>query len=108
MLFVDKTGRRVVNEKLPYNELAQKFFQWDGTAGEYPNLVLIQIWDQRTQEHSASDEYGRLIVAARRGRLARDQGQHPGGARVGDRQAAAGPRRRRPAASPWPTTSARP
>jgi 3-oxosteroid 1-dehydrogenase len=62
MLFVDKTGRRVVNEKLPYNELAQTFFQWDPLRGEYPNLVLIQVWDQRSQEHSASDEYGRLIV----------------------------------------------
>ncbi|MDT7679297.1 MAG: 3-oxosteroid 1-dehydrogenase [Pseudonocardiales bacterium] len=62
MLFVDKTGRRVVNEKLPYNELAQTFFRWDGTAGEYPNLVLIQIWDQRSQDNSASTEYGRLIV----------------------------------------------
>jgi hypothetical protein len=62
MLFVDKTGRRVVNEKLPYNELAQQFFQWDPLRGEYPNLVLIQVWDQRSQEHSASDEYGRLIV----------------------------------------------
>jgi 3-oxosteroid 1-dehydrogenase len=62
MLFVDKTGRRVVNEKLPYNELAQTFFRWDGERGEYPYLVLIQVWDQRAQEHSASDEYGRLIV----------------------------------------------
>jgi glycine/D-amino acid oxidase-like deaminating enzyme len=62
MIFVDKTGRRVVNEKLPYNELAQTFFRWDPLAGEYPNLVLIQIWDQRSQDHSASDEYGRLIV----------------------------------------------
>jgi hypothetical protein len=62
MLFVDKTGRRVVNEKLPYNELAQTFFQWDPLRGEYPYLVLIQVWDQRSQEHSASDEYGRLIV----------------------------------------------
>jgi 3-oxosteroid 1-dehydrogenase len=62
MLFVDKTGRRVVNEKLPYNELAQMFFQWDPLRGEYPYLVLIQVWDQRAQEHSASDEYGRLIV----------------------------------------------
>jgi glycine/D-amino acid oxidase-like deaminating enzyme len=62
MLFVDKTGRRVVNEKLPYNELAQAFFRWDGAAGEYPNLVLVQIWDQRSQDHSASTEYGRLIV----------------------------------------------
>jgi 3-oxosteroid 1-dehydrogenase len=62
MLFVDKHGRRVVNEKLPYNELAQKFFEWDATAGEYPYLVLIQVWDERSQQHSASDEYGRLIV----------------------------------------------
>jgi hypothetical protein len=61
-MFVDKHGRRVVNEKLPYNELAQTFFEWDATTGEYPNLVLIQIWDQRSQENSASDEYGRLIV----------------------------------------------
>ena len=62
MLFVDKTGRRVVNEKLPYNELAQLFFQWDPLRGEYPYLVLVQVWDQRSQDHSASDEYGRLIV----------------------------------------------
>jgi 3-oxosteroid 1-dehydrogenase len=61
-LFVDKTGRRVVNEKLPYNELAQFFFQWDPLRGEYPYLVLVQVWDQRAQDHSASDEYGRLIV----------------------------------------------
>jgi 3-oxosteroid 1-dehydrogenase len=25
-------------------------------------LVLVAIWDQRSQDHSASDEYGRLIV----------------------------------------------
>ncbi|SFL57325.1 FAD-dependent oxidoreductase [Geodermatophilus ruber] len=61
-IFVDKTGRRVVNEKLQYNELAQEFFRWDGEKGEYPHLVLIQIWDQRSQDFSASDEYGRLIV----------------------------------------------
>jgi 3-oxosteroid 1-dehydrogenase len=62
MIFVNKHGRRVVNEKLPYNELAQTFFTWDGDTAEYPNLVMLQIWDQRSQDHSASDEYGRLIV----------------------------------------------
>src|SRR5260221_3380735 len=62
MIFVDKRGRRVVNEKLAYNELAQSFFQWDPTRAEYPNLVLISVWDQRAQENSASPEYGRLIV----------------------------------------------
>jgi hypothetical protein len=63
-VFVDKTGHRVVNEKLQYNELAQKFFTYDGEKGEYPYLVLVQIWDQRSQDHSASDEYGRQIVPA--------------------------------------------
>ena len=62
MLFVDKRGQRVVNEKLPYNELAQTFFRWDPATGSYPYLVLVQVWDQRAQDHSASDEYGRLIV----------------------------------------------
>jgi 3-oxosteroid 1-dehydrogenase len=62
MLWVDKRGRRVVNEKLAYNELAQTFFRWDPARAEYPYLVLVAIWDQRSQDHSASDEYGRLIV----------------------------------------------
>ncbi len=62
MIFVDKRGRRVVNEKLAYNELAQTFFQWDGAKSEYPYLVLTSIWDQRAQDNSASPEYGRLIV----------------------------------------------
>ena len=62
MIYVNKEGRRVANEKLAYNEMAQVFFQWDGARAEYPNLVLIAIWDQRSQDHSASDEYGRFIV----------------------------------------------
>jgi succinate dehydrogenase/fumarate reductase flavoprotein subunit len=62
MIFVDKRGKRVVNEKLQYNELAQKFFEWDGAKAQYPYLVLISIWDQRAQDNSAGHEYGRLIV----------------------------------------------
>jgi 3-oxosteroid 1-dehydrogenase len=62
MIYVNKEGRRVTNEKLAYNESAQSFFQWNGARGEYPNLLLIAIWDQRSQDHSASDEYGRFIV----------------------------------------------
>ncbi|MGW4487667.1 FAD-dependent oxidoreductase [Amycolatopsis sp. NPDC004368] len=64
MVFVDRHGERVVNEKLPYNEAARTFFRWDPATGTYPNLVLVQLWDQRSQDHSASDEYGRLIVPA--------------------------------------------
>lgn len=62
MLFVNKYGKRTVNEKLQYNELAQTFFEWDGARSEYPDLVRISVWDQRSQDHSASNEYGRLIV----------------------------------------------
>ena len=62
MIFVDKTGKRVVNEKLHYNELAQKFFEWDGANAQFPYLILTSIWDQRAQDNSASHEYGRLIV----------------------------------------------
>lgn len=62
MIMVNKYGKRVVNEKLQYNELAQAFFQYDGQKAEYPNLVLMSIWDQRAQDHSASPEYGRMIV----------------------------------------------
>lgn len=62
MIYVNTQGRRVTNEKLAYNESAQAFFQWDPAAGCYPNLVLTAIWDQRSQDHCASDEYGRFIV----------------------------------------------
>jgi hypothetical protein len=62
MIYVNKEGHRVANEKLAYNEMAQVFFQWDGVRSEYPNLLLIAVWDQRSQDHSASDEYGRFIV----------------------------------------------
>lgn len=61
MLWVNKTGQRVVNEKLAYNEIAQTFFEWDPQRAEYPNFVQIAIWDQRSQQHCASTEYGRLI-----------------------------------------------
>ena len=62
MIYVDKHGRRVTNEKLAYNESAQAFFEWNPALGEYSNLVLVAIWDQRSQDHSASSEYGRFIV----------------------------------------------
>ena len=61
MIWVNRHGVRVVNEKLAYNELAQVFFTWDPDECGFPNLILVAIWDQRAAEHSASDEYGRLI-----------------------------------------------
>jgi len=62
MIYVNKHGVRVTNEKLAYNESAQAFFEWNPALGEYSNLVLVAIWDQRSQDHSAGSEYGRFIV----------------------------------------------
>jgi 3-oxosteroid 1-dehydrogenase len=62
MIYVDKNGRRVTNEKLAYNESAQAFFEWNPALGEYSHLVLVAVWDQRSQDNSASSEYGRFIV----------------------------------------------
>jgi hypothetical protein len=62
MVVVNKYGRRVVNEKLTYNEMAKAFYAWDGALSENPNIVLVCVWDQRAQEHSASLYYGDLIV----------------------------------------------
>lgn len=64
MIMVDAAGRRVVNEKLQYNELAQEFFRWDPVTASYPNRVLVSVWDQRSQDHSAGADYGNPIRPA--------------------------------------------
>lgn len=50
MLWVDKHGRRVVNEKASYNELAMSFFEYDPQTMEYPQLLRFMIWDQRSMD----------------------------------------------------------
>ena len=46
MLIVNRYGRRVVNEKIPYNERGQVHFEWDPVRREYRNLLLFMIWDE--------------------------------------------------------------
>jgi hypothetical protein len=48
MLWVDKYGRRAVNEKTIYNDLALSFVEFDPQRMEYPRLLMFMIWDQRT------------------------------------------------------------
>lgn len=61
MLFVNKYGQRVVNEKVQYNEQTQVFFQWDPFRAEYPNLVLVLLYDQRVADLFAGNDYGNPV-----------------------------------------------
>jgi succinate dehydrogenase/fumarate reductase flavoprotein subunit len=62
MIGVNYKGERCLNEKLPYNELVQRMYAWDTLACEAPNRVIFLIWDQHTQDNSAADYYGNLVV----------------------------------------------
>ena len=45
MLIVNRFGKRVISEKVPYHDFARAFFHWDSRVGGYPNNPLIMIWD---------------------------------------------------------------
>ncbi|GAA4558818.1 FAD-dependent oxidoreductase [Pseudonocardia xishanensis] len=51
MIIVNRFGRRVVSEKLPYHDFARAFFEWDGQLGGYPNTPLIVIWDDAAMRY---------------------------------------------------------
>lgn len=48
MIQVNKYGKRVMDEKAVYNERTQVHFVWDPLKGEYPNLFLFMIYDERS------------------------------------------------------------
>jgi len=64
MIIVNSQGKRAVNEKLQYNELAQEFFRWDTRETNYPNRIMFALWDKRSQDHSAGTEYGNPVLPA--------------------------------------------
>ena len=62
MIIVNRFGRRVVSEKLPYHDFARVFFHWDGQAATYPNNPLIAIWDEQASRFGG-DGFGNPIPA---------------------------------------------
>ena len=58
MILVDRDGRRVVNEKLPYHELASAFLRWDPSTATYPNLRLFMVFDEHTRRLYADGKSG--------------------------------------------------
>lgn len=45
MVLLDRTGRRVVNEKVTYNEMTRALLRWDEARGEYTSRVLVMLFD---------------------------------------------------------------
>jgi hypothetical protein len=45
MIHVNKYGRRVVDEKMPYHDRSKAHSVYDPTKREYPNLALFMIYD---------------------------------------------------------------
>jgi 3-oxosteroid 1-dehydrogenase len=57
MICVNYRGERVLNEKMVYHEFVQQMHRWNSWEGEgceYPNRILIQLWDEHSQQHSAT------------------------------------------------------
>jgi hypothetical protein len=50
MVLLDRFGRRAVNEKVTYNEMTRAFLRWDESLGEYPNRVLVMLFDRSVSD----------------------------------------------------------
>jgi succinate dehydrogenase/fumarate reductase flavoprotein subunit len=68
MILVSARGKREFNEKLQYNECAQEFFRWSPELGNYPNRIMIAVWDQQAQDNCAGPDYGNPVVPLDRDR----------------------------------------
>lgn len=57
MVLVNKYGKRVVNEKMVYNERTQVHFHWDPSRREFKNQILYMIWDSAVAENPSDWPY---------------------------------------------------
>jgi len=65
MLFVNGEGDRTLNEKAPYNEMAQMLQRWDVREATYPDLFQFMVWDQGCQDLHANERPANPIRPAR-------------------------------------------
>jgi len=63
MILVNKYGLRVTDEKRSYNDRTKIHFYWDPIHQEYPNQIMLMIYDQRTRDLYASAPGGYPIPA---------------------------------------------
>ena len=66
MLWVDRHGRRVVNEKATYNELGRAFGAWDASAGENPRFLMTMVWDEAAMQRASGASSGGVLESLRR------------------------------------------
>lgn len=50
MMLLNRLGHRVVNEKVTYNEMTRAFLRWDEARGEYPNRILVMLFDRSVSD----------------------------------------------------------
>ncbi|MCU1477561.1 MAG: fumarate reductase/succinate dehydrogenase flavoprotein domain protein [Subtercola sp.] len=62
MVWVNKYGKRVVNEKSPYQDIVPTFWAWESQKAEYPNLILAMIWDAESKLYHSGDKYGNPMI----------------------------------------------
>jgi len=55
MILVNKYGVRVTNEMRTYNDRTKIHFYWDPVEQEYPNQIMMMIYDQRSADLMAGN-----------------------------------------------------
>jgi 3-oxosteroid 1-dehydrogenase len=55
MILVNKYGVRVTDEKRTYNDRTKIHFYWDPVEQEYPNQIMLMVYDQRSADLMAGN-----------------------------------------------------